>query len=355
MTTNTRSVRRLRSALVAAILAMAMSVASCGGGSEDSGKVSGDLTFYTYWLSDEANAMVAAFEKKYPDVHVRVYREGGPTIYQRFLTEQETRRHGADVISLDPPFMKQLADKGHLVDWQPAESKTVPDQLRAPTYVGVKQYVNGVVINTNVFPNKADWPKTWNDFASPKPSWNKKICLGDARSLSHSYTTLFGLDTTLGPDSAKAIYKGLRASGARLYTGAPQASQQISNGECGMLFQIPYQNYARVKKQGAKVAWVTPSPGMIPTASVAGVVKDSKNTTTAKAFVDFMLSDEGQRVFTKLNLTPVRPDGPTDWWLTDAGQGNYNPKMLVSFDETKANEPRERLLKTWRQALGLSD
>lgn len=336
-------------------------LAACGGSggssakgvsTTSSGKVSGNLTFYTYWLTDEADAAVAAFNKKYPDVHVKVYREGGPTIFQRFTAEEQTRRGGADVISIDEPYMKQLAADGYLERWLPQDASSVPDSLKTDSYVAVKSYINGVIVNTDVFPDKSQWPKSWEDFAHPKPSWDGKICLGDARSLSHAYSTLYGLYSTLGEERTKAIYQGLGRAHAKLYTGAPQASEQVTSGQCGMLFQIPFQNYTSIKGQGAHVAWVAPKPGMIPMVSSIGVVKDAANEDAAKAFVDFLLSNDGQKVFADLHLTPAQPDAPSTWWPSK-DLGPYSPDMLIDYDEASANGPRQQLTQMWADALGV--
>ncbi|MCZ7538167.1 MAG: hypothetical protein M5T61_21000 [Acidimicrobiia bacterium] len=109
------------------------------------------------------------------------------------------------------------------------------------------------------------------DFADPRPEWQGKICLGDARGLSHSYTTLFGLYSVLGEEQTRAIYEGVGETTPTLYTGAPQAVEWITTGRCGILFQIPFLNYGTATEGGAPVEWVTPTSGMIPNTSMIGV------------------------------------------------------------------------------------
>lgn len=337
------------------VAAGALVASGCGGGSDAAatvdGKPAGTISFYTYWLSDEADAAIKAFNREYPDIHVRVYREGGPTIDQRFTAEQQTKQDSADVISIDEPYMKALDQAGYLMQWTPPEASTLPAALKRDSYVGIKSYINGTIVNTDVFGDRADWPRSWSDFANPKPSWDGKVCTGDARTLSHAYSTVVGQNDVLGPERTKAIYAGLGRAHAKLYTGAPQAAEQVASGQCGILFQIPYQNYAHLKQQGAHVAWVAPKPGMVPMTSFVGVVRNTENAPAAKAFVSFLLSKRGQRAFTDLNLTPAQPNAPTSWWISKSEAGRFKPSRLMRYDESKANDPREALLRMWTGAL----
>lgn len=337
--------RRLAPATLLAVAALGLT--ACGGSpdgeaGDETGAVEGDLTFYAYWLDTEVEAQVEAFNEKYPDVNVTTYRAGGPLVYQRFISESQQKAPTADVISIDTSLMKSLYEEGELEEWVPDNADTVPAQFKSTYDVAVQLYLNGVVVNTDILPESAQWPDEWLDFADPQADWKDQICTADASTISHAYANVAALYDLYDLEQTEAVYDGLGEMNTRIYTSAPQGTADAANGTCGMLYEVPYQNFVKAKREGAPLEWVIPEPGMIPIQSRVSVVKDTANEAAAKAFVEFLLSPEGQSGFTERGLTPTQPDAPTDWWISN-DIAEYSTDLLVDWPEADSLSNQEEL------------
>lgn len=347
---------------VAAVAAVTLAATACGSSAPSTSTtgssaaatnpaaVKGNITFYAYWLTNEVGAIVKAFNKEYPNVHVTTYRNGGPEVAQRLLSEKKAGIATADVVSVDTPLMQTLFQDGQLETWLPADAATVPANFKSNYDVAVQLYLNGVMVNTKTYPDKADWPTSWTDFAKPKASWDNKICTADARTISHGYAQVAAEDDVLGRSKTTAIYKGLGEAHTKIYSSAPVGASEVANGSCGILYEIPYQNYVKVKRAGAPVAWVVPKPGMVPVQSRISVVKGSPNEAAARAFVQFTLSPAGQKVFADMGLTPTQPSAPTSWWISN-DIAPYSTKLLMTYPEENSYADRTALLNMFTQTM----
>ena len=61
-----------------------------------------------------------------------------------------------------------------------------------------------------------------------------------------------------------------------------------------------------MKNQGSPVDFVIPEEGAIAVASPIALVNGCSNEDNAKAFIDYVLSEEGQELLASLNTTPAR-------------------------------------------------
>jgi iron(III) transport system substrate-binding protein len=64
----------------------------------------------------------------------------------------------------------------------------------------------------------------------------------------------------------------------------------------------------REKAKGAPVAFVAPTEGLSAVTEPVAILRTSKNPEAAKAFVDFILSREGQELARKQGYVPAHPD-----------------------------------------------
>jgi iron(III) transport system substrate-binding protein len=87
----------------------------------------------------------------------------------------------------------------------------------------------------------------------------------------------------------------------------------------------------REKAKGAPVEFVFPKEGVSAVSEPVAILKTSANPTAAKAFVDFILSDEGQDLARRQGYVPALPTTPLP-----AGYPDRASIKLMSFDPAKA-------------------
>ncbi len=114
--------------------------------------------------------------------------------------------------------------------------------------------------------------------------------------------------------------------------------RQVAGGEklVGMIVDfLPI----REKAKGAPVEFVFPKEGVSAVSEPVAVLANTKNPEAAKAFVDFLLSMEGQALAAQQGYLPAHPKAPVP-----AGFPPRETIRLMTFDPatTLRNETRIR-------------
>jgi iron(III) transport system substrate-binding protein len=107
------------------------------------------------------------------------------------------------------------------------------------------------------------------------------------------------------PDGAYAGYKNVKANGMGITKGNGGVLEAVASGEktYGMVVDFVA---ARAKQEGSPVELVYPEDGVPVITEPIGIMKGTDNEETAKAFVDFVLSEEGQKLAAEIGYTPIR-------------------------------------------------
>ena len=79
----------------------------------------------------------------------------------------------------------------------------------------------------------------------------------------------------------------------------------LLNGEKGLGLLVDYMAL-RAKADGAPIEFVYPSEGSLCVTEPIGILKSSKNQELAKLFVDFILSEDGQKTTAEIGYTPIK-------------------------------------------------
>ena len=140
--------------------------------------VSGDLAIYTAWDERDINALIAGFNKVYPNVKVGAVRsEGGRgALLERLLTEIDSGKALADVYSTGIPDMSAMLQRGDLLSYRSASESNIDprflfkDGLLHPS----ANLVFMTAYNRTLIPEK-EVPRTWEDLLTPK--WKGKIAI----------------------------------------------------------------------------------------------------------------------------------------------------------------------------------
>ena len=92
----------------------------------------------------------------------------------------------------------------------------------------------------------------------------------------------------------------------------------------------------RAKADGAKVEFVYPEEGSLVITEPIGMVKDCANSDQAKAFIDYILSEEGQTKTAEIGYTPIKEGVEAPEGFKKADEIN-----AISVDIKKVVETKE--------------
>ena len=287
--------------------AMALSLTACGTKTEpqkaaSTAPATGKVTVYMPSPAGLSNKIAKGFEKK---TGIKVEQFQGTTGEILARLEAEKSNPVADVVILaswsDGLSMKQ---KGELASYTPQNAdKMVKDfKDNDNELFGYSASAVGVIYNKNVIPElSADW-KELSD-----PKYEGKLAIPDPEKSGACKDFLAGYISAYGWDALEGMAKnGMKVPGAN-----KAALEAVTTGEVGILVAgVDYNAYSAIKK-GEPLAIYYPKSGTIVNPRPAMMMKSAPDKENAQKFMDYLLSDEVQKMVADAYLIPGRSDVKT--------------------------------------------
>ena len=322
--------------LVLCVLAVVTVAAWAQGKPEDS------VVVYSAADADMVNAVVAAFEKKYPGTKVSTVVAGTGEIIKRMEAEKE-RPLGDVGWSFGP---EAIGDRKFL--FEPYLSKEAgsffPGQVPADRIWTPFTTMPYVIMYNKKLVSEAEKPKAWKDVLDSK--WKGKVAYADASKSGSSYTLLVTWLTIYGKNETgwKFVEDLLRQ--CKVLPKSSMTYQGVANGEypIGLTFEQAAFEYL---KGGAPIGLIYPSEGTAITLDGSAIIKNAPHPNAAKLFLDFTVSKEMQDLMVdKFGRRSVRKDVGSP-----AGLPTLDTIKAISYDLDYAANSRDQLLKRFQDAL----
>lgn len=275
----------------------------------------GTLQFYTSQPDEDAQALVDAFGEKHPDVEVEMFRSGTEEVISKLRAEKQAGDVQADVLLVaDAVTFESLKEEEFLMEYASPEADSIPEAFvdTDGMYTGTKVMATGLVINTN---EATDMPDSWS-VLTDEASKGKSIMPSPFYSGAAAYNLgVITRQDAFGWD----FYKDLKANEMGITKGNGGVLEAVASGEktYGMVVDFVA---ARAKQEGSPVELVYPKEGVPVITEPIGIMENTENEEAAKAFVDFVLSEEGQQLAADIGYTPIR-------------EGVAAPEGLKTLDE----------------------
>jgi iron(III) transport system substrate-binding protein len=258
------------------------------------------LVLYTSQPNEDAQATVDAFKAANPGVEVEWVREGTTKLMAKLMAEIEAGNPVADVLLIaDTVTMQRLKEAGQLLAYKSPEAANYDAALYDAdgAYYSTKMITTGIIYNTSA----STKPEGWQDLvkADAKGLVTMPSPLTSGAALIHAQT-LAGIDG-LGWD----YYKALAENGATAAGGNGGVLKAVATGEKAYGMIVDFMAI-REKAKGAPVEFVFPAEGVSAVTEPVGILKTAKNPDAAKKFVDFLISEEGQKTAVKMGYIPAR-------------------------------------------------
>jgi len=257
------------------------------------------LTLYTSQPNEDAQMTVTAFEKAHPDIEVKWIRDGTTKLTARLQAELAAGGAAPDVLLIaDSVTMESLKKQDLLAAYKSPEASRYDAQLYDPQgyYYGTKLITTGIAYNTRA-PVK---PGTWQDLLKPELK-----NMATLPSPLYSGAAQIHMATLMNdPQLGFTWYEKLKANGAMPQSGNGAVMNAITSGSKGYGVLVDYMAI-REKAKGAPIEFVFPKEGVSIVTEPVAMLKNAKNPDGAKAFIDFVLSDAGQRLVLKQGYLPA--------------------------------------------------
>lgn len=329
-----------------AILAIGLGLGAAAGGTA---ALAQEVNLYSSRHYDTDIALYDNFTEQ-TGIKVNLIEGGGDELIQRI--QAEGANSPADIlITVDAARLWRAVEAGVFA---PVESDTlearIPANLRHPDGLWFAFSKRARLIYYNAEAGKPEGLDTYEDLADP--AYEGMVCI---RSSSNVYnqSLLASIIANDGAEAAEAWAAGVVSNFARQPEGNDTAQlEAVAAGVCDIGIANSYY-YGRMlanpemQETAAKIGWIFPNQddrGTHVNVSGAGVVKGSPNPEAAVAFLEYLTSEEAQRLFAEGNnefpaVEGMETSGPIaslgafkEDAVNAAELGELNPEAVRIFD-----------------------
>ncbi|MGO3123019.1 MAG: ABC transporter substrate-binding protein [Advenella sp.] len=214
----------------------------------------------------------------------------------------------ADITYLGISFAVQAKKEGVLAPYKPAHWEDIPADLKDPDghWFTTHSGTMGFMVNVDALEGKPV-PRSWKDLL--KPEYKGLIGYLDPSSAFVGYVGAVAANAALG-GTLDNFQPGIDYFKA-LQVNDPIVPKQTSyarllSGEIGILLDYDFNAYRAKYKDNANVAFVIPAEGTVAVPYVMSLVANAPHADNARKALDFVMSDEGQAIWARAFLRPVR-------------------------------------------------
>jgi len=264
--------------------------------------VSGKLVLYTSQPNADAQATVDAFAAAHPGVEIEWVRDGTTEIMARLEAEYVAGQPQPDVLLIaDTVTMEGLEALDRLLAYPEADVAAYAPGIMDPEgyYFSTKLITTGIIYNTAA----PFVPTSWADLLRPEAQGQ----IAMPSPLTSGAATIHMVALTSNPALGWAYYEGLAAQGANPQGGNGGVYRAVAGGEQMFGFVVDFLPLREIPK-GAPVGFVFPEEGVSAVTEPVAILSTARNVPAAKAFVDFLISPDGQALAAAQGYLPAHPD-----------------------------------------------
>lgn len=294
------------------VITMAIAASACGvapateASTEASGAettdVSGELVIYSGRSEPLLQPVIDAFQAQYPGVDV-LLKAGSNSELANALIEEQTNAQADVFVTTELFSVQALAREGVFQAYQPAGADQLPVDLIGPDnlWTGLTRRARVIMYNADLV-SPEELPTSIFDLTDPK--WQGQIAAAGSTNGSMQ-AQVAALRQLIGEEETEAWLNGLLANDVTFFGGHTDVRKAVGAGEFKLGLVNHYYYYLQ-KAEGSNVGIIFPDQGegqigLITNATAAAIVDGAPHVEAAQAFLDFLVSAEGQKLFAELN------------------------------------------------------
>ena len=319
-------------AVVASLwLAGAASAAEFDPALVDAAKKEGTAVWYTGLIVNQiSRPMAEAFEQRFPGIKVQYSRASNTDTTVKLLNEARARRVLADVVDVTSGI-HSLTDANLLASYKANSVARYPDELKDQNgrWTASNLYFLAVAYNSD---KVKEPPKSFDDLLDPKwkgkMAWTSELAVQGAPGFVHNILTL------MGEQKGRDYLGRLANQQPESVAASPRAVlDQVISGEYEIGLMMYNHHVAISAGQGAPVK-AAPIEPLVALFSMIGILKDAPHPNAGRLLLEFILSDEGQKVMADHDYLPADPTVPARIATLKPDAGHFAVRY-ISPDATR--------------------
>jgi iron(III) transport system substrate-binding protein len=272
---------------VVLLFVLAFAVTGCGGGEDET------LTVYSGREEEIVEPLLDRFEEA---TGIEIEVRYGDSAELAATIAEEGENSPADVFfAQDPGSLGAVEQEGLLAELPQEILDRVEPRFRDPQghWIGTSGRVRVVAYNTDLL-SEDDLPDSILGFTDPR--WRGKIGFPPTNASFQAFVTAMRL--SLGDERTREWLEGIKANEPKLYEKNLPTVEAVGRGEVEVGFVNHYYLFlAKEENPDLPVTnhYLTAGdPGALVSVAGVGILEESD---AAERFVEFLLSDEGQRFY----------------------------------------------------------
>jgi ABC-type Fe3+ transport system substrate-binding protein len=273
----------------------------------DAARKEGTAVWYTGLIVNQiSRPMAEAFEARFPGIKVVYARASNTDTTVKLLQEARAHRVQADVVDVTSGI-HALTDAGVLAPYKAAAVARYPDVLKDKDgyWTASNLYFLTVAYNTD---QVKDPPTSFQALLDPK--WKGHMAWTSELAVQGAPGFIYNVLSTMGEDKGRAYLGALAGQGPVSVAASPRAVlDQVISGEYQIGLMMYNHHIAISAGQGAPVKEARLEP-LVALFSMIGILKDAPHPHAGRLLLEYILSDEGQKVMAAHDYLPADPTVP---------------------------------------------
>jgi len=258
------------------------------------------LVVYSAGPKPLSGALAEGFTKQ-TGVKVDLFQSTSGKVMARYEAEKANPQVDV-IISAAWGHAINLDADGDLLAYTSPNAAKVPGWLKTDTYVAQGAAALAIAYNTTAGIKP---PAEWSDLT--KPEYKDLVTMPDPSKSGSALTLVQGLTAQYG-DKAWNMFADLNANGMILPGANNAALNPVLQGAKAVVFGAVNYIVLGQKAKGEKIEVVFPASGTVLAPRPIMITKSSQHADLAKKFVDYVLSEEGQKLVAGRLILPARTD-----------------------------------------------
>lgn len=262
----------------------------------------GELVIYSGRSEPLIQPVLDAFQKQHPGIHLKL-KAGSNSELANALIEEAANPVADVFISTELFTIQALTRKGIFQAYAPADIDRLPAEFigEGNQWVGLTKRARVIMYNSELV-TAEEAPKSIFELTDPK--WRGQIAAAGSTNGSMQ-AQIATMRMLIGEEKTEEWLNGLLENKVTFFGGHTDVRKAVGAGEFKLGLVNHYYYHLQLAESG-NVGVVYPDQGkdeigLITNATAAAIIQGAPHTAAAQAFIEFLISTEGQKLFAELN------------------------------------------------------